>query len=277
MMSSLSSRIEVTRNGSRSVLTACRSVAPLKLLNPAAQGDYCAVVLSSYGGGMVEGDATTLRVRCGEGAALYLGTQAFTKVYKSPNGIPCKQKIVGAVEGGGLAVVLPDPVVPYARSVFEQEQTWHLGSDACLVLADGHTAGRMAFGEYFAYKSYRSDITIHTAKRPILIERYFSEPGALSPAYTGAFGAYNVVFNIFVAGSSASFTYLVEDFSQTLAPLLKPSQHSLLLSFASPRPDLFVIRSLAQNVECLLPLYTALRSAIAHSDVLGADPLARKY
>ena len=273
----LSSRIEVTRNGSRSVLTACRSVAPLKLLNPAAQGDYCAVVLSSYGGGMVEGDATTLCVCCGEGTALYLGTQAFTKVYKSPNGIPCKQIISGEVEAGGLAVVLPDPVVPYARSVFEQEQTWHLGSDACLVLADGHTAGRMAFGEHFAYSSYRSDITLHTAERPVLIERYYSEPEALSPTHTGAFGAYSVVFNIFVAGDSARFTYLVESLSQTLAPLLKPSQNSLLLSFASPRPDLFVIRSLAQNVECLLPLYTALRDAIAHPNVLGADPLARKY
>lgn len=277
MMSSLPSQIEVTRNGSRSVLTACRSVAPLKLLNPAAQGDYCAVVLSSYGGGMVEGDATTLRVRCGEGAALYLGTQAFTKVYKSPNGIPCKQGINGKVEAEGLAVVLPDPVVPYARSIFEQEQTWHLGSDSCLVLADGHTAGRLAFGEHFGYTSYRSDITVHTTERPVLVERYYSEPGMLSPAYTGAFGAYNVVFNIFVAGSSGKFTYLVESLSQTLVPLLKPSQDSLLLSFASPRPDLFVIRSLAQNVECLLPLYTALRNAIAHSDVLGADPLARKY
>ena len=273
----LPSQIEVTRNGSRSVLTACRSVAPLKLLNPAAQGDYCAVVLSSYGGGMVEGDATTLCVRCGEGAALYLGTQAFTKVYKSPNGIPCKQIISGEVEAGGLAVVLPDPVVPYSRSVFEQAQTWHLGANACLVLADGHTAGRMAFGECFGYTSYRSDITVHTPERPVLVERYYSEPGTLSPIHTGAFGAYNVVFNIFVAGNSARFSCLVECLSQSLTPLLKPSQDSLLLSFASPRPDLFVIRSLAQNVECLLPLYTALRNAIAHPNVLGADPLARKY
>ena len=276
-MSSLPSQIEVTRNGSRSVLTACRSVAPLKLFNPAAQGDYCAVVLSSYGGGMVEGDATTLRVRCGEGASLYLGTQAFTKVYKSPNGIPCKQIINGEVEAGGLAVVLPDPIVPYSRSVFEQAQTWHLGANACLVLADGHTAGRMAFGECFGYTSYRSDITIHTAERPVLIERYYSEPEALSPTHTGAFGAYNVVFNIFVAGNSARFSCLVESLSQSLTPLLKPSQDSLLLSFASPRPDLFVIRSLAQNVECLHALYKALRNAIAHPNVLGADPLARKY
>ena len=184
----LPSQIEVTRNGSRSVLTACRSVAPLKLLNPAAQGDYCAVVLSSYGGGMVEGDATMLRVRCGEGATLYLGTQAFTKVYKSPNGVPCKQITIGEVEAGGLAVVLPDPVVPYSRSVFEQEQTWHLVPDSCLVLADGHTAGRVAFGESFGYKSYRSDITVHTADRPVLVECYYSEPGTLSPVYTGAFG-----------------------------------------------------------------------------------------
>ena len=138
-----------------------------------------------------------------------------------------------------MPLFCPIPLFLMRRSVFEQDQSWHLASDSCLVLADGHTAGRMAFGEHFAYSSYRSDITVHTAERPILIERYYSEPGALSPAYTGAFGAYNVVFNIFVAGNSARFSCLVECLSQSLAPLLKPSQDSLLLSFASPKARSF--------------------------------------
>ena len=278
-MPTIPSSIEVTHNGTRSVLTACRSIAPLKLLNPATQGTYCAVVISSYGGGMVEGDAPILRVRCGKRAALYLGTQALTKVYKNPHGIPSKQTLIGKVESQALAIVWPDPVVPYAQSIFEQNQHWHLAPNACLLLADGHTAGRVAHGEHFAYARYRSHIAIHTPKRPLLIERYHSEPGAVSPTHPGAFGPYNVVFNIFIAGTpgEARFTHLIENLSQTLAPLLRPTPPDLLLSFASPKPDLFIIRSLAQNIESLHPFFAALRNAIAHPNILGTDPLARKY
>lgn len=276
-MPTIPSSIEVTHTGTRSVLTACRSIAPLKLLNPATQGAYCAVVIASYGGGLVEGDAPILRVRCGKGAALYLGTQALTKVYKNPRGIPSKQTLIGTVESQGLAIAWPDPVVPYAQSIFEQIQRWYLAPNACLFLADGHTAGRVAHGEHFAYARYRSHIAIHAPNRPILIERYHSEPSAVSPTHPGAFGPCDVAFNIFIAGTPGEmkFTSLVETLSQTLAPLLQPPD--LLLSFASPKPDLFVIRSLAQNIESLHPLFAALRNAIAHPNILGADPLARKY
>jgi len=270
--------VEVTRNGNQSTLTACRSVAPLKLLNPAAHGDYCAVVLSSYGGGMVQGDTIILRVRCGKQASLYLGTQAFTKVYKNPQNIPSKQTIMGTVETGGLAIVLPDPVVPYAQSMFEQNQEWRLATNTCLVLADGHTSGRLAHGEHFAYTKYSSNITIHTPDRPLLIERYLSEPATSSPQKTGAFGTYNVIFNIFIAGTPGEtrYTFLTKFLQQTLIPSPKDVS-TVLFSVVNPRPELFIIRALVHSVEALHPIYHALGRAIAQPNIFGADPLARKY
>ena len=83
--------IEVSRVGGRSRLTSCLAVAPLKILSPKVEADYSTAILSSYGGGLVAGDCARLRVRCGREAKLFLGTQAFTKVYKTTEGQVARQ------------------------------------------------------------------------------------------------------------------------------------------------------------------------------------------
>ena len=80
------STLAVSHWGGRSRLTSCRCAAPLKILNPRLDAPYCTAILSSYGGGLVAGDQVHLQICCGAGATLFLGTQAFTKVYKSPAG-----------------------------------------------------------------------------------------------------------------------------------------------------------------------------------------------
>ena len=125
---------------------------------------------------MVEGDHIDFSVHCGPSTTLYLGTQSFTKIYKNPSGIPSRQRIRGTLSEGACAVVLPDPVVPYANSIFHQDQHWTLKPGALLILSDGHTSGRYACGERFAYTEYISNITVSTEERPILIERYHSHP-----------------------------------------------------------------------------------------------------
>ncbi len=180
------SLVAVERCGGVSRLTRCRSVAPLKLLNPRAAEGYCPVILSSYGGGLVEGDAVDLEVRCGPRADLFLGTQALGKVYRCPAGTGCRQELRGAVADGATAVVMPDPVVPFAGSIYRQRQHWSLEGDAVLLLVDGHTAGRALRGERFAYREYRSDIDVLVDGRAVLLERYCSRPDELPPDSAGA-------------------------------------------------------------------------------------------
>ena len=87
------SSVEVSRVGGRSRLTSCLAVAPLKILSPKVEADYSTAVLSSYGGGLVAGDCARLRVHCGREAKLFLGTQAFTKVYKATDGQVARQEL----------------------------------------------------------------------------------------------------------------------------------------------------------------------------------------
>ena len=208
LMNEAWSILEVSRVGDRSRLTACLSAAPLKILSPGAEADYGTAVLSSYGGGLVAGDCARLRVRCGRGAKLFLGTQAFTKVYKTTDGQIARQEIEGRVGRGGCAIVLPDPVVPYADSAFEQEQVWRLDEGALLVLLDGGTAGRTARGEYFQYGSYTSNITVYLENEPVLVERFSSRPGQQAPARVGVFGGFAAFANAFAIGSPESAPFV---------------------------------------------------------------------
>src|SRR5690349_4466504 len=104
--------LEVARGEARSVVLRAAARSPLRLLLPRNHGDAIWAYQSSLGGGLVDGDDVTLRVRVGAGAAALVATQASTKVYRSPRG--CRQRVDAEVGDGGLLVLLPDPVVCYA-------------------------------------------------------------------------------------------------------------------------------------------------------------------
>ena len=268
------------RCGNVSRMTRCRSVSPLKLLNPRAAEGYCPVILSSCGGGLVEGDAVDLEVRCGPGAALFLGTQALGKVYRCPAGTGCRQELRGAVADGGTAVVLPDPVVPFAGSIFRQRQHWSLEGDAVLLLADGHTAGRVLRGERFAYREYRSDIDVLVDGRTVLLERYCSRPDELPPDSAGAFGPSTALMNACAVGrpDSRRFRSLVKRLEESIHPAVgdgpAPSkEEDCLVAHSRPREEVWVMRALAARCESLDSLRRLLGEAARC--LLGGNPVER--
>lgn len=278
------SELEVNRVGGRSRLTSCLSLAPLKILTPGAEADYSSAVLSSYGGGLLAGDCARLRVRCGREAKLFLGTQAFTKIYKAVDGRMARQEIEGCIAKGGCVVSLPDPVVPYAASVFVQEQVWRLDEGALLVLLDGATAGRSERGECFQYSSYISNITVYLQDELVLVERLDSQPGQQAPARVGVFGEYTAFANAFIIGvpGSRAFTAIDDSLRDALSPLLArqpdgESEQQEMVSLVAMRPGVLVLRALGRTNEGLDKVIDALAIAVAQPEVLGANPLRRKY
>lgn len=125
---------------------------PLKLISPPRnpqQHRAALVFLLSYGGGLVGGDAVALAVDVHAGAKLAVVTQGHTKVFKSaaPH-IVTRQSLDVRVQDGAALCLLPDPVQPFAESVYEQTQIFRLqGAKASLCLLDWVTQGRSARGE----------------------------------------------------------------------------------------------------------------------------------
>jgi len=278
------SKLEVNRVAGRSRLTTCLSVSPLKILSPNAQADYSSAVLSGYGGGLVAGDSVRLRIECGREAKLFLGTQAFTKIYKTVGGRGARQEIECHMGSDACVVSLPDPIVPYADSAFEQHQTWHLCEGAMLVLLDGATAGREARGERFDYGSYISNITVYRADDLVLVERFDSQPDRNDAERVGVFAGYSTFANLFIIGSpeSAAFAAMKERLIADLQPrvdkqMAEGADGAALLSLAESRPGVLVGRALGHSSSDLNFIARTLALAASDSRVLGEDPLHRKY
>ncbi len=138
-------RIVPGARAGRSVATEAFATSPLRLLLPANHGRAAWVYTSSFGGGLVDGDAIAIDLDVEGRAAAFLSTQASTKVYRSTRGTSAGLR--ARVGEEALLVVAPDPVVCFAASRYRQRQEFELAGNATLVAIDWMSAGRWAAEE----------------------------------------------------------------------------------------------------------------------------------
>ena len=155
--------IDVIRSGRRSVVTRAYATSPLRLLMPANHGHAAWIYSSSFGGGLVDGDRIVVDIDVGPGAALFISTQASTKIYRSPGGTSAEMR--AHVAADGLLVVAPDPVVCFSAARYRQTQAFELDERAGLVLLDWISSGRHAAGERWAFDEYHGQIDVRFGGR----------------------------------------------------------------------------------------------------------------
>ncbi len=146
-------------DGASSVVVA-EATDPLKLLVSTPRGFCTWAFTTTYGGGLLAGDRIDLRLAVAAGARLFLGTQASTKIYRSPAGIAAEQRVRLEAGPGALVVSLPDPVTPFADAVHRQEQDLTVDGETGLVWLDGITAGRAARDERWRFTSHASRLRL---------------------------------------------------------------------------------------------------------------------
>jgi urease accessory protein UreH len=153
--------------GGGTVLSAARASAPLRFVQTDFPGSRaCSVCVLTFGGGLVGGDVIEVDVRVEPGATLMLFTQATTKAFRGAT----RQTLRAHVNGGTL-LLLSDPVAPCAGARFEQRTEVTLEGDGSCVVLDGFTAGRVAYGERWAFDRLQLTTTVrreHLAFRDAL-------------------------------------------------------------------------------------------------------------
>jgi len=147
-------RVAVVRARGRSVVRNFYASSPLRLLTPRNHGHGAWIYSSSYGGGLVDGDAIAIQATVGIGAMAFMSTQSATKVYRSPRGT--EVELDADVGENGLLVSAPDAVVCFAGARYRQTQRVNLAAGAGLILLDWVTSGRRESGERWAFKEYVS-------------------------------------------------------------------------------------------------------------------------
>ncbi|MFT5123344.1 MAG: urease accessory protein [Kiritimatiellia bacterium] len=281
------SQFEVQHVRGQTRVVSARSIPPLKILNPANLSEAAMVFLSSYGGGMVQGDTVRLRITCGERTRVFIGSQANNRVFKHLDAQDTQQVIHATVEAQALVVAIPDPLVMHAECRFRQTQSWTLASDSSLVLADWIQSGRSDSGESFAYERWESDLRILIDGRIACIDRFKSEPGAEPPGSPSRFGDRALMLNLYLAGP------VVDLLKPVLMPFTELKEIGQVRELSdqpgTPYPGLIVsmnpvegaqvaiLRALAHTREDFKPLLEVLHAALATTDWLGFDPQVRKY
>lgn len=158
--------LQFTRHKNGTVLQRRYAMNPLKLLQPRNHGCGAWVYASTYGGGLVGGDAIDVEIQVDAGATGFYSSQSSTKVYRSAS--PASQTLHASVATGGVLIVAPDPLVCFAGAHFTQSQQFSLAAGANLILVDMLTAGRVAMGERWAFSHYESRISVQQDGQKIL-------------------------------------------------------------------------------------------------------------
>jgi urease accessory protein len=167
--------LRFVRSGARTVVHTARAKSPLRLLLPNNHGDGAWVYVASLGGGLVDGDALSLSVDVDEGACALLGTQASTKVYRSPHGT--SMRLDARVGAAAMLAVVPDPVSCFRGARYEQHVDVALAGDtATLVLVDTLASGRAARGERWAFERFASRTRVSVGGRAIVHDSLQLDP-----------------------------------------------------------------------------------------------------
>ncbi|HQX51771.1 MAG TPA: urease accessory protein UreD [Planctomycetaceae bacterium] len=153
--------LQVTRRGDISAIVRSAATNPMRLFIPRRKSPVPHVYTSSYGGGLLAGDQTDLLVQLDEGSRCVLSSQASTKIYKNPRGLPCSQTMQARIGRAATLVLVPEPISCFAGSRYDQIQRFDIAATGNLVLVDWVSSGRYAVGERFQFTHYQSRQSIY--------------------------------------------------------------------------------------------------------------------
>lgn len=256
------------RVAERSTLVDLYSTAPVKLIRTSPVGEAAHVVLSSFGGGMVSGDVVPLRIRIDPDACCVVTTQSSSKVYKS-TGKSCIQSLDARIEDRGFLLWLPDPLVCYAGSRYQQFQRFDLCATSNLVVLDWLTSGRWNRNERWAFESVITRIELRLNEKLILRESFrLDELDNLEMR----FGDFNCYATFIIVGPRLK-TLVQPIESLWNDQSIKPGAR-LLLNLC-PLEHGIMIRMMGPNVQSVQRMIRPLMSSLA--DVIGGNPWSRKW
>jgi len=261
-------RVTITAHGGRSRVTRAFAASPLRLLTPKNHGPASWIYTSTFGGGLVGGDALHLEVDVQDGAIGYLATQAATKVYRSSAATSVELDAV--IGRDAVLVVAPDPVVCFAGSSYRQDQRFELHERGSLVFVDWMSSGRHASGERWQFDRYDSRVVIRQGGRDVVRDALLLTPqhGDL----VKRLGRFNVLLVAAVVGPACERAA-----SEILSHVdaLPVESRSGVIVGASRVAGGCVLRMAGVSVEEVGARMRALLACVP--DLLGDDPWARKW
>lgn len=241
--------LEVSSSEGQSAVTRARATSPMKLLVPRSKSEVARVSIGTYGGGLLAGDETRLRVRLRSGAKAIVSTQSSTKVFKSVDGRTVRQTLTATIEPGAIAAFVPDPIACFADARYAQHQRFDVTGDGTLLVLDWFTSGRRARGEVWAFQRYSSRQQVFLDGRRILEDavRLDRDDGDIGGRFRG--GRYHCHALLILVGERTQPA--VERLRHLVGQKAThgPKSHGGLLIVANPVTHGLVLRLMGEETE----------------------------
>lgn len=234
----------------RTHLVACEQQPPLRVVHafPLTHGATL-LHLHNLSGGVLGGDQLASEIEIGPQARVQLTTTGATRLYRSRPGLPpARQNCHVRIAAGGLLEYLPDQLIPFAGSRYQQITHIELEQDAGLFWWETLAPGRLAHGESGAYELLQLEMEIVANGQPIACERFRIEPRQASLASPARLGSYLYSSSFFICRvglPTSRWNALEEELTELALQLTRPGEivwgastlvaHGLLVRAASRR------------------------------------------
>jgi len=231
------------------------------------------VLVSNYGGGLVDGDSVRLNVICRNGTRLHIGSVGNLQIYKSP--IKGSSQVVkGILEDDTLCVLNADPVVLHSGSRFEQKQEWNVQPESSLLVAEWVLAGRLESGERFAFGRYISEFTVLIDGNPLVYDRFEFQPDHFDYRDPALFSGLACLLNVYMVGHRWAH---MENLLAKEIDRYRQSDSETLASIHPVRQHGYILRALANNRSSLTRITDQIYECMSQEEYLGFNPAERKY
>ncbi len=151
--------------------------APFKIAKPFY--DYgrklANIVIMTASAGIMEGDRYSINVEAGEGSAVSLQGQSFSKIHSMKNGFALQHNNF-SVEENAFFDYNPKPTIPFAGSNFVSETVCRLKKGARYLYSEILACGREKSGESFLFKQYRNCSRVYYDGRLIFLDNQLMRP-----------------------------------------------------------------------------------------------------
>jgi len=202
-------RMRFARRRARSELVELERIAPLlvqqALYWDEAMPELPICMVTSVGGGTLQGDRLTIVVDVEAGACAHVTTQGATRLHAMDSNHAAQLQQLSAAEGAYLEY-LPEVTIPYRGARFVSRTHVIAAPSATVLVAESVAAGRKHHGgERFRYQvlSLATEVA-RPDGTPVFTEKLLIEPARRSPELPGVMQHFDVFGNLLIVTPAAT-------------------------------------------------------------------------
>ena len=181
----------------KTILSDASFTAPFKVMHPFYEKPgVMSVMALTASAGIMAGDRQEFDITVKRGASMEFLSQAYDKIHRMEQGFAERTTNI-VVEENAFLMYTPLPVIPFKDSDYRNTLNVRLADESSkLIYSEILTCGRIAYGEKFLYKKYKSLINIFQGEKLIYRDNSCYDPELLDMEGMGMYEGFTHLANL---------------------------------------------------------------------------------